>query len=229
MSVQSQARVTHPRVLAAAAVLLSLAAGATDVLSFAALGRVFTSVMTGNLVLLGLAVSNGSVSKAISASLALSGYAVGAGAGARLARRPGTPKDEVWPRGVTRVLGIELVALLAVLTGWLVSGTRPGVWGRLLLLAAAAVAMGLQSAGTRAVAVPGLSTTHFTSTLTGAIEQVVRPDRSLNWRHATQLAATFAGAGLGAGLLLLARPWAPTLPCALVALVVAMVLLRRPE
>jgi hypothetical protein len=76
------------------AVTLTLGTGATDVASFTRLGDVFTSVMTGNLVLLGLAVGRLSGSLATHAVVALAGYLVGAAAGARLVQgtrlmRPG--------------------------------------------------------------------------------------------------------------------------------------------
>ena len=67
------------------AVVLTLASGATDVATFIRLGSVFASVMTGNLVLLGLAIGR-SGALATHAVVAIAGYSVGVAAGTRLIR-----------------------------------------------------------------------------------------------------------------------------------------------
>src|SRR5258708_37831425 len=66
------------------AVVLTLGTGATDVASFTRLGGVFTSVMTGNLVLLGLAVGRLSGALALHALVTFAGYMAGVAAGARM-------------------------------------------------------------------------------------------------------------------------------------------------
>ena len=57
---------TRPRqqILTVIAIALTFASGAADVASFTRLGAVFTSVMTGNIVLWGLAVARGSLTLA---------------------------------------------------------------------------------------------------------------------------------------------------------------------
>ena len=72
------------RQLTLAAVLLTIGTGGTDVLSFTRLGGVFTSVMTGNLVLLGLAAARTSAGLAGRTAISITGYALGVAAAARL-------------------------------------------------------------------------------------------------------------------------------------------------
>lgn len=65
--------------------LTAVTAGLIDVLSFAKLGGIFTSAMTGNLALLGFYTATGAVHSAIRALSALGGFITGC-AGAILGR-----------------------------------------------------------------------------------------------------------------------------------------------
>jgi uncharacterized membrane protein YoaK (UPF0700 family) len=67
------------------AVALTFASGAMDVASFTRLGNVFTSVMTGNIVLWGLAAARGSLTLASHTAVAIAGYVVGVAGGSRIA------------------------------------------------------------------------------------------------------------------------------------------------
>ena len=67
------------------AVALTFASGAMDVASFTRLGSVFTSVMTGNIVLWGLAAARGSLTLASHTAVAIVGYITGVAAGSRIA------------------------------------------------------------------------------------------------------------------------------------------------
>ncbi len=67
------------------AVALTFASGAMDVASFTRLGNVFTSVMTGNIVLWGLAVARGSLALASHTAVAVVGYVAGVAAGSGIA------------------------------------------------------------------------------------------------------------------------------------------------
>ncbi|HEY3732934.1 MAG TPA: DUF1275 family protein [Streptosporangiaceae bacterium] len=72
------------------AVVLTVGTGATDVASFTRLGGVFTSVMTGNLVLFGLAAAKASRALAGHTALSVAGFVLGVAVGARvLAGRAG--------------------------------------------------------------------------------------------------------------------------------------------
>ena len=70
------------------AALLTVGSAATDIMAFTRLGNVFASVMTSNIVFLGLAAARHSGSLALHAAVSFAGYAAGVLAGSRLARRP---------------------------------------------------------------------------------------------------------------------------------------------
>lgn len=147
--------------------LLALAAGAgvVDALSYLGLGKVFTANMTGNTVLLGVAVATGNGADAARAGVALGGFCVGVAAGAALTR-PRRP----WPRAALPVLWVEAAALALLLVLWAVAGVASTRYG---LVAAAGVAMGSQSAAVRASDVRGVNTTFMTSTLMNAIARSI--------------------------------------------------------
>lgn len=57
--------------------ILTWAAGCVDAISYLGLDRVFTAMMTGNTVLLGLALGQGEIQAALPSILALTGIAAG--------------------------------------------------------------------------------------------------------------------------------------------------------
>ena len=79
---------TRPRehTLTLIAIALTFGSGAADVASFTQLGNVFTSVMTGNIVLLGLAVAQGSPTLASHTVVSIGGYIAGVAGGTWIAR-----------------------------------------------------------------------------------------------------------------------------------------------
>ena len=78
---------TRPRqqILTLIAIALTFASGAADVASFTRLGGVFTSVMTGNIVLWGLAVARGSLTLASHTAVSIAGYIAGVAVGTWIA------------------------------------------------------------------------------------------------------------------------------------------------
>lgn len=148
--------------------LLAGASGAVDALAFTALGTVFAGVMTGNLVLLGVAfgdVAGGGAGhgEGVAGPLyALAGYVVGAVLVARGCRGP-APRDP-WRGRVVACLAAQTVLLAGVAVAGAVCDGRPGAAWRTVLLLTAALAMGGQSAAM--VAAGAAPTTYFTGTLT---------------------------------------------------------------
>src|SRR2546421_12943178 len=69
-------------------VLLTVTTGAVDAASFLALGNVFGSVITGNMVLLGVAAGTGRPELAMPSGVALAGYVAGVAAGASVSAHP---------------------------------------------------------------------------------------------------------------------------------------------
>jgi uncharacterized membrane protein YoaK (UPF0700 family) len=214
--------------LASLAVVLSAAAGATDAFSFLRLGNVFTSVMTGNLVLLGLGVGAGLADQIINTGVAFVAFLLGLAGGSRIARPSPGADPGLMPQSVVIALGAELAAFGGLLCGWQASGPHPGNTARLLLLVAAAAAMGIQSAATRQIRVKGLSTTYFTSTIASVVESLSFADRQLRARSVIQLFGLAAGAGMSALLVTGAPRFAPALQCGLLAIVILGALLPHP-
>jgi len=111
---------------------------------------VFTAVMTGNIVLLGLAVGQGAFGNALRSVIALVAYAVGVVVGARIVGAVAI--ESHWSPKATRALAIEWVLQAAFLTGWLLTGAKPDGVGAATLIAFSGVAMGIQAATARALA-----------------------------------------------------------------------------
>ncbi|MGH3439186.1 MAG: YoaK family protein [Sciscionella sp.] len=199
-------------VLAAA---LTLGVGALDVATFTRLGEVFASVMTGNLVLFGLAAARTSGSLAVHSAVAFAGYLTGAAAGTRLAGRS-RQEGPVWPRSVTTTLLIGLVVLAGFTIGWLRTGAYPRGGTQLVLLATVAAAMGLQTAAMRGLGGNvSVSTTYLTGTLTGVISALVGPrPRRIDSRGLLILAAAATGAAIGGTLIAIVPDALPALPLA---------------
>jgi Protein of unknown function (DUF1275) len=103
--------------------LLTLAAASVDAISYLGLGHVFTAMMTGNTVLLGLALAQGEVLAALRSILALIGFAIGVLVGAIIVERESDPAE--WPAAVTAALAFEtLVLAIFAATSTLFDSTR---------------------------------------------------------------------------------------------------------
>ncbi len=74
-----------------AVAFLTLASGSLDVTAFMRLGGVFASVMTSNLVFVGIAAVKTEVSLAKHCAVALVSYIVGVGIGTAVAKRQRLP------------------------------------------------------------------------------------------------------------------------------------------
>lgn len=218
-----QVRVRHLLVL-----LLAVNSGATDAIGFVGLGGVFTSVMTGNMVLLGVSISGADGTLALHTLSAIVCFALGCGVGARIAHLPRSG-DPVWPRAITRALMVELVMFLAFMIGWLLTGGAPGEAMQLVLLVINAVGLGIQSSAIQRFGVPGLSTTYLTGTLTSVVIRLMTGQRLRHVRDSVEiLVALIAGAAAGTFLVLHLWAAAPVLQvvCVGATLLVASRLFR---
>ncbi len=193
-------------------ICLTLSSGAVDAISYLGLGKVFTANMTGNLVLLGLAVGRSEGSEVVRAAVSLVGYTAGAFLGARIARRG--EHESAWRREVTFVLGVEALLQTGLFAAWLATSAHPGQTSEALMVAMSALAMGLQSAAAAALGVAGITTTYVTGTLTGLVGKLAAGtgSRSEHARRASVLAALLVGAAVAALLISNVRRVAPLLP-----------------
>lgn len=194
-----------PRSAPSARVLLCVlasAAGCTDAVNYIVLGHVFTANMTGNTVLLGIAIVAGKGAQVARSACALVAFCSGVALSARFVSCGA--RAGVWPRRASVALALE--ALLLALLGAL--GTHFGVrsahayW----LIGLSGFAMGTQSAAVRVIDIPDVATTYITGTLTNMVMLAVagtdgstRPSRRR--RHVTTaVAASIWGVYLAAAL-----------------------------
>jgi uncharacterized membrane protein YoaK (UPF0700 family) len=220
------------------AVVLTFASGATDVISFTHLGNVFTSVMTGNIVLLGLAVARASVSLATHTVTSIGGYVAGvaastwigyrgqgsAGADDRAAGR----RASGLPSHVTWALFAELVLIAGFAAGWEITGADPAGGAQFALLATVAAAIGMQSATVNRMNMSEVGTTYLTGTLTTLVSSLVIPGQQTQFklRRIGVLLGLAAGAALSGLLIKTAASAAPALQLA--ALTAALLLALAP-
>ena len=224
--------------------VLTFAAGLVDAISYLEMGHVFTAMMTGNTVLLALAIGQGEVMAALRSTLALVAFSVGAAGGAVVLLR-GRALGE-WPPIVTATLAIEGVVLGVFAAVWHLGGTsaRPDAV-TVVLIGLSGLAMGIQAAAVRHLGVPGVASTYITGTLTNLMTELVtwlRPRGPsspgeptagpASW-HLRLLASVFlvygAGALIGAVLQARASSVLAWLPCLCVAAVVVSGLVRHRQ
>ena len=204
-----------PRIL----FLLTFVTGIVDSVSVLALGRVFTANMTGNIVFIGFAMAGVPGFSLPHSITALAGFLAGAVVGGRLGSLMSQKSRERWVRVAVFCEAILLLLAGFALEGLEIAEATPSM--RIYsIIVLTAIAMGLRNATVRRLAVPDLTTTVLTLTVTG-----VAADSSLaggnNPRVGYRLASIFLmllGAASGA-LLLRIGPAAPLLLSGMLVLV----------
>lgn len=142
---------------------LTLLTGLVDAVSYIALGHVFVANMTGNVVFLGFALAGARGLSAVASLIALGAFVLGAVGGGRIAARSFPHRG----RHLRTATAIALPLLLSAVVIAAVAGQPVSVGARYAIIAALALAMGMQNATARRLAVPDLTTTVLTLTLTG--------------------------------------------------------------
>jgi uncharacterized membrane protein YoaK (UPF0700 family) len=151
----------HP--LARALLVLTFTTGLVDATTYLGLGHVFAANMTGNIVLLGFGIAHTGGLPVLAPIVSLCSFVIGAGIGGLLDSRLARRLDHGFPLAVGfEALVMGAGALVAAL-GHPHSGTAAGY----LVIALLAVGMGLRNATVKALAIPDLTTTVLTMTLTG--------------------------------------------------------------
>lgn len=175
-------------------VLLSFTAGSMDGIAFLALSGVFASAMSGNTILLGLAIGQGQFTESLLFIFGILGYMAGISMASVSIAKLG--------HGSGWTVGLEAL-LLAIFTAlWLASGTHPQPSALYGLIVVSSIAMGLQGRIGRAIGAPGILTVIFTGTYTTIASdlttRVLNGDRplftALALRQLLALAAYFGGA-----------------------------------
>src|SRR5690554_4323562 len=141
---------------------LTFSTGVIDAVGFLGLDRVFTANMTGNVVILGMGLANVADMPVLGPLVALLGFITGAAMGGRTLHR----FDPVWSRKTTGLLIVvaSVQASLAVIT--LIESSLPR-GATASLTAALGIAMGLQAATARHLAVQDVTTVAVTATIAG--------------------------------------------------------------
>jgi uncharacterized membrane protein YoaK (UPF0700 family) len=197
--------------------ILTFVTGLVDAVSFLALHRVFTANMTGNIVLLAVAVTGVHGLSVLRSLTALVVFLLGAAVGGRLfvamaANRPH------W----LATAGLSEAALLfaaAVVALRLPADTPSPV--QYWVIALTALSMGIRNATVRSLGVPDLTTTVLTLTMTAVAAEsplAGAAGRRVG-RRLVAIAAMFGGAAIGALLVRLgpAVPLALSAACVLLA------------
>src|SRR5882672_10722872 len=187
------------KVIAYVLLVMTAVTGLVDAVSFLSLGRVFTANMTGNIVLLAFATARVPGLSITLSLTALVSFLTGALLGGRIMARA---SGDSHMRFATRAFLVEVVLLtVASLCGIGYKGNviEPSVQP-LALIALTALAMGTRNAAVRKLAIPDVTTTVLTLTLTA-----IAADSSLakgnNVRLARRIGAVlamFSGAAFGA-------------------------------
>jgi len=178
---------------------LTFTTGIIDAVGYLGLDRVFTANMTGNVVILGMAIAQADGLPILGPVIALVAFLVGAAAGGRLLR--GSRKG--WSGRSTIAFSITGTVLLGLgLTCFLVVPEEGTPWAYTItgLLGAA---MGVQAAAARKIAVADVTTVVVTSTIVGlASESKLAGGDGKNFpRRVLAVVMILVGAGVGALLL----------------------------
>ena len=178
---------------------LTFTTGIVDAVGYLGLDRVFTANMTGNVVILGMALAGADDLPILGPALALVGFLAGAALGGRVLRTaPAGWSDRT--SGTFAATGVLAVGLGV---GALIAPPVEATTWALVVTTLLAVAMGLQAATARRLAVKDVTTVVVTSTLTGlAADSRLAGGTGDGWaRRTLAVALILVGAGVGALLL----------------------------
>src|SRR3954466_12523107 len=143
--------------------VLTFTTGINDAVGYLGLDKVFTGNMTGNVVVLGMAIAGGSGLPVLGPALALLGFMLGAAVGGRTLRYAGP----AWSPRTTLLFRAVAVLMLALAGVLFAAGDDPTHALMVTVTTLAAVATGVRAAAARHVAVKDVPTVVVTSTLTG--------------------------------------------------------------
>ena len=181
-------------------VALTVVTGLVDSFSYLVLGHVFVANQTGNVVFFAFALA-GVAGFSVPASLAAIGaFAVGAFAAGRVGRSLAARRELLL--GITA--GIQAVIMAEAVTMTALSPAPMPAGLRYALIVVLAATMGAQNATARKLAVPDLTTTVLTLTITGmaADGPFAAATGARLARRLISVAAMFVGALVGAVLVL---------------------------
>jgi uncharacterized membrane protein YoaK (UPF0700 family) len=195
---------------------LTIVTGLVDAFSYLVLGHVFVANMTGNVVFLGFALVGTPGFSVGASAVALVSFWFGALVGGKVGARLGENRGRLLATAAAIQAAFLAVAVLLAA----VSGSPVSVGFRYPLILALALAMGIQNATARKLAVPDLTTTVLTLTITGIAADTSNAGgaASSNGRRFVSVTSMLVGALVGAVFVLHVA--------IIVPLVIALVLLE---
>jgi uncharacterized membrane protein YoaK (UPF0700 family) len=192
--------------------ILAVSAGSADGWSYFGLGHAFVANMTGNTVLLGMAVfqNHGDMLHPL---LSLACYAAGVVTASLLTGRANDAaatagREVIWSRAVSWTLLLEGVLIGAAEAGWIMMRRGWGlgaadrdVLSLNLLLGVVAAGIGMQSGAILVLKVPGVTTTYITGTWTTLLNGLVRFTTQKRQQDAEERIQLSRRLGMQAGVL----------------------------
>jgi uncharacterized membrane protein YoaK (UPF0700 family) len=199
---------------------LTVGTGLVDSFSYLVLGHVFVANMTGNVVFLAFALV-GAPGFSIPASIAaLASFGVGAAVGGRVSVRLAGHRARLLSTcaAMQTVFVAVSVVLAAVSPDSVTAGFRYG------LIVVLGVSMGIQNAAARTLAVPDLTTTVLTMTITGitADSSLVGGSGTRAGRRWLTVVAMFGGAVIGAVFIVHSEKVYPLVVALCIAVIVTL-------
>jgi uncharacterized membrane protein YoaK (UPF0700 family) len=181
-------------------VAMTLVTGLVDSFSYLVLGHAFVANMTGNVVFLAFALAGAHGFSIGFSIVALSSFILGAFGLSLIRSRTGEQRGHL----IATTAALEAILLgvssaIAILSG----NPMPTIYSYSLIIALA-FSMGMQNAAARKLAVPDLTTTVLTLTITGlgADSRMGGGPGSKAGRRLTSISAMFIGALVGALMIL---------------------------
>jgi uncharacterized membrane protein YoaK (UPF0700 family) len=184
-------------------VALTVVTGLVDAFSYLVLGHVFVANMTGNVVFLAFALAGTGGFSVLASVVAVASFAAGALVAGRMSRHLARHRELLL--GVTAAVQ-ALLLIIAVIIAALTPPPVPAA-PRYTLIVLLAAAMGTQNGTARKLAVPDLTTTVLTLTITGVAADgpLAAATGARVTRRLISVAAMLVGALIGAVLVLHAR------------------------
>lgn len=198
---------------------MTLVTGLIDAFSYLVLGHVFVANMTGNVVFLAFALAGAPDFSILASLAALGSFVLGAMLGGLLGSRLGQNRGHLL--SVAAALQALLLGSAVVLAA--LSGNPVGAGYSYILIIVLGIAMGLQNAIARKLAVPDLTTTVLTLTIVGmaADTGLVGGSGSRAGRRLISVVAMFLGALVGSVLIFDVSMIAPLVVALIINLIIA--------
>jgi len=202
-------------------VALTVVTGLVDAFSYLELGRVFVANMTGNVVFLSFSLGGAPGFLWWASALAIAAFFVGAFLGGRLAATHRCHRGRHLRLAATAQTMLVLAATIAAIL-FAVPYGDPAIVVLVILLG---VGMGLQNATARSLAVPDLTTTVLTLTITGisADNRAAGGPGSRVGRRTVSILALFVGGLIGALLWNAGIGWCSMLAATVLLAIVVIV------